>query len=225
MNDGRDCCASPVVPPRKAEGRAALWAAAGSVVSAVVASACCWLPLLLLAFGVSAAGVSATFAQVRPFFLLAAAVLLATGFYLTYVRKQVCAPGSACAVPNPKLRRFNQVMLWVATVLVLAFALFPNYVGSLLGDGRARDAAEDAARSALVHLSIQGMTCEACAVRIEQSLKEVPGVRQATVSYAAGRARVMIDPTAPPSDAALLKAVEKAGYEATVAGVGGAERE
>jgi hypothetical protein len=83
MSDSRDCCASPVNPPRQAKGRSALWAAAGSVVAAVVASACYWVPLLLLAFGVSAAGVSATFEQVRPFFLLAAAVLLATGFYRT----------------------------------------------------------------------------------------------------------------------------------------------
>ncbi len=225
MNDGRDCCASPVVSPRKAKGRVVLWAAAGSVVSAGVASACCWVPLLFLVFGVSAAGVSATFEQARPFFLLAAAVLLATGFYLAYFRKQACVPDSACAIPNPKLRRFNQVMLWVATLFVLAFALFPIYVGFLLGDGRARDAAEDAASSIQVHLSIQGMTCEACAVQIEQSLKEVPGVRQATVSYAAGRARVMIDPTAPASHEALLKAVEKAGYEATVAEAGGQERE
>lgn len=220
MNGDRDCCASPVAQPQKRHARTAFWAAAGSVVSAVVASACCWVPLLLLGFGVSAASVSATFEQVRPFFLLAAAALLAAGFYLTYFRKEACAPGSVCAAPGPKPGRFNRVMLWVATALVLAFALFPNYVGFLLADGRALETAEDAARSPAVNLDIQGMTCEACALHIEQSLKRLPGVRSASVSYAAGRARVLIDPASPPSDEALLKAVEKSGYTATVAGTG-----
>ncbi len=223
-NGGRDCCASPIAQPQKTEARTALWATAGSVVSAVVASACCWVPLLLFAFGVSAAGVSATFEKVRPFFLSGAAILLGVGFYLTYFRKEACAPGSTCAVPNPKLRRFNQVMLWAATALVLAFAFFPNYAGFLLG-GTGRTPETDAARSAAVNLSIRGMTCEACAVHVDQSLKGVPGVRSVSVFYNEGRARVLIDPASPPSEEALLKAVEKAGYTATVAGAGGQQGE
>ena len=35
----------------------------------------------------------------------------------------------------PKLRRLNRGMLWFSTVLVLAFALFPSYVGLLFGAG------------------------------------------------------------------------------------------
>ena len=52
----------------------------GSVVAAVLSSACCWLPLLLLAFGASAAGVSAFFERWRPAFLVVAIGLLGAGF-------------------------------------------------------------------------------------------------------------------------------------------------
>ncbi len=117
-----------------AKGNPAGMLAAGvSVITAVLASACCWLPLLLVAFGTSAAGVSAAFEKWRPLFLVATALFLAAGFYFAYFRKEQCAPGSACAVPNPKFRRLNRSMLWVATIVVLGFALFPNYATSLVG--------------------------------------------------------------------------------------------
>ena len=97
--------------PRKA----GLWATGGAMVSAVLSSACCWLPLLLIAFGASAAGISSLLEAYRPYLLGLTGLFLATGFYSVYFRKQQCAPGEACAVPNSKLKRFNKVMLWVAT--------------------------------------------------------------------------------------------------------------
>jgi copper chaperone CopZ len=213
-----DCCKRPCAadPPEpvKNEGRPALWAAAGSVVSAVVASACCWLPLLLLAFGTSAAGASAAFERVRPLFLVVAAVLLSVGFYLTYFRTRACAPGSECPLPNPKLRRFNQVMLWMATVVVVAFAFFPNYVGLLLRNTD-RAAIEDG-RWQSETLIVQGMTCEACATEIQHELAKVPGVKQASVRYAEGKAVVTFDPSSPPSPSALIEAVKKAGYKGSL---------
>ena len=38
----------------------------GAVVTSIVASACCWLPLLLIAFGFSAAGIGSIFEEYRP---------------------------------------------------------------------------------------------------------------------------------------------------------------
>ena len=47
-----------------------------------------------------------------------------------------------------------------------------------------------------VDLPITGMTCAACANRIEKSLNKTPGVRKAGVNYATGRATVEYDPEA-----------------------------
>ncbi|NTV11784.1 MAG: heavy metal translocating P-type ATPase, partial [Zoogloea sp.] len=63
-----------------------------------------------------------------------------------------------------------------------------------------------------VDLSISGMTCAACAARLEKVLNRLPGV-EATVNFATERASVhypslQIDPDA------LFRAVEKAGFEA-----------
>jgi hypothetical protein len=108
--DGKDA-------PLGRSHNAGLWATTGAVVSAILSSACCWLPLLLIAFGASAAGVAGLLEAYRPHLLGATGLLLASGFYLVYFRKAKCGPGEACAVPNPRLRRFNKITLWVATAL------------------------------------------------------------------------------------------------------------
>jgi mercuric ion transport protein len=190
------CCAAV-----QSEAPRSIWFAAGSVASAVVASACCWLPLLLLAFGVSAAGVSATFEPLRPWFLAVTAVLLAVGFYFAYRKESCCAP---------KSRRFNRAMLWIATIVVLAVALFPSYAG--LFNRTPFNAAAVSPGDKTITLKIEGMTCEACAAHLERALAEVPGVKAASVSYAKGEAILTIDPASPPTRADLIKTVEEAGY-------------
>lgn len=193
-----DCCAAV-----QSETPRSIWFAAGSVTSAAVASACCWLPLLLLGFGVSAVGISATFERLRPWFLGATASLLAVGFYFAY-RKESCC--------TPKSRRFNRAMLWMATIVVLAVALFPAYAG--LFKRNAFDAAAVSPSDSTLTLKIEGMTCEACAAHLERALTEVPGVKAARVSYAERRAIIAIDGSSPPERAALVRMIEKAGYAA-----------
>jgi hypothetical protein len=135
-----ECCTRSVVvgvaKPAKNDERPALWASAGSVASAVAASACCWLPLLLIASGVSAGQGLAALEKARPLLLVVAAALLGSGFYLIYFRKEACAARSACAASSPMLRRFNRILVWIATLVVVALGLFPNYVGLLRGSAR-----------------------------------------------------------------------------------------
>jgi Cu+-exporting ATPase len=70
-------------------------------------------------------------------------------------------------------------------------------------------------------LAIEGMTCAACATRIEKVLGRVPGVT-ASVSFASERARVELAPDGPALEA-VVEAVRRAGYGATP--VEGADRE
>jgi copper chaperone CopZ len=65
-------------------GRAEIVTKLGTLLSAVMASSCCWLPLLLLAFGVSGAGIASTLQAYRPVFLLVTFGFLAAAFYVTY---------------------------------------------------------------------------------------------------------------------------------------------
>jgi P-type Cu+ transporter len=68
-----------------------------------------------------------------------------------------------------------------------------------------------------LRLELEGMTCAGCAARIEKSLNKLPGV-EATVNFATEQASVRCAPNV--TDAALVEAVEVAGYHAHVAGDG-----
>lgn len=193
------------------KNRGLVWAV-GAIGTAIVASACCWLPLLLLAFGISAGGLSASFEAVRGPLLGVTFVLLGIAFYSTYFRKQSCQPGSSCAAPNPNLQRFNQVMLWLATAAVLAFALFPQYVG-LLSAASTDSAAGVGTETTTVTLDIDGMTCEACAMHLQGTLADVAGVHSASVSFADSRAVLSVNSDAAPTRSDLTGVIEEAGYK------------
>ena len=72
-------------------------------------------------------------------------------------------------------------------------------------------------------LAITGMTCASCVRSVETALAGVPGVASAEVNLANERASVRLDP-AQAEDAALVKAVERAGYGALVIPEGEAAR-
>jgi copper chaperone CopZ len=61
-------------------------------------------------------------------------------------------------------------------------------------------------------ISVEGMSCEHCERSVEEALRGVGGVTDASADREAGRARVEGDADA----AALVRAVEDAGYAAHV---------
>lgn len=63
---------------------------------------------------------------------------------------------------------------------------------------------------AATELSIDGMTCASCVSRVEKALKAVPGVKEANVNLATERATI----TGTANVAALIAAIDKAGYDA-----------
>jgi Cu+-exporting ATPase len=66
-------------------------------------------------------------------------------------------------------------------------------------------------------LILKGMTCSGCARNVLQALRDVSGTQAVDVSLEQGRAVVDWKPDASPNEAALVKAVQDAGYGAEVA--------
>jgi copper chaperone CopZ len=252
-------------PGHTGEKRAWL-ATLGAFFTAVLGSACCWLPLLLIAFGFSAAGVGSFFEQYRLLLLTVTFVLLGAAWYLTYrmaigrawarltgkpvpspaaeaccvseapavathsccPAEPVAAPEACCAPQTPAVagppvrrwftvRRFNEVMLWVATVVILLFVFFPHWVGYILGsNGTEPPAAVSPDGQRRIVLKLEGLTCEGCAATTQQALRQVPGVAHVEVSYARSEAVVMAQAGEDLEPDALVRAVEEAGYKAQV---------
>jgi copper chaperone CopZ len=215
-------------PSRPPSNRGEKIAKIGTVVSAIMASACCWLPLVLLAVGVSGAGIAATMEAYRPLFIVVTFGFLAAAFYFTYrPKKAAAAAGHGCCATEPAEggdcctptgnRRFNMMtlnkaMLWVVTVLAVAFLFLPSYVGVLFGTGNEAAVTGNMNRAVI---QIDGMTCEGCATTVAQAIRQVPGVLAVEVSYEKKQAIVGTEACCAVPKDKILAALKQAGYSGT----------
>jgi mercuric ion transport protein len=107
------------------DARAATWSGVGGLLASfgAVATWFCCIPVVAGAAGGLAA--IAGFAwDARPWFLGAAGLFLAIGFWYAY-RPQRCPEGVACATP-PRRRR-ARVILWLSTAIALLALTFPRW--------------------------------------------------------------------------------------------------
>ena len=172
----------------------------------------------MVATGFSIAGASTFFDTYRWAFLTLATVLLGVGFYLNYRPRRDCDIDGDCPPSPPVSRRWNRSLLWVSTALVLTFALFPNYVGQLIGPSSAKSGDQELSQ---IVLSIDGMTCTGCESAVETALMELPGIATAEVNYERGEGIVTLASGAMPSQMELAAAVGKAGYTLESVNTGG----
>lgn len=77
-----------------------------------------------------------------------------------------------------------------------------------------RDLGYDVATERL-DFAVGGMSCAACAARVEKAVRKLPGVVSANINFALGKLTVEAGPGA--TAAAIVAAIEDAGYEAAVA--------
>ena len=192
INAISDCCSTKRKPDIKnVKDNKGIIFAVGAVIAALLSSACCWLPLVLLFFGASAAGISGFFEEYRFLFLTTTVVALAAGFYLLYFREK-CTSESECEAPNPKMEKINKLSLWILTVFVGLIAFFPNYLSAFISDAN-NDSLINSEKYKISTISVSGMTCEACTVSLEATLKGIPGIKVVSVDYKSGSATVGVD--------------------------------
>lgn len=65
-----------------------------------------------------------------------------------------------------------------------------------------------------IKLTVRGMSCGHCEMRVSKALSGVEGVSKAEASHEKGQAVVTVEPKAKVDVADLIAAVESAGYEA-----------
>jgi mercuric ion transport protein len=187
----------------------------GSIVAAFAASLCCLGPLILAGLGVGAT-VFSPLVALRPYFVVLSAILLAAGFYFVYRKPKAVAAceGEACA-PNSRAHGWAKPALWLATLAVLALAMFPTYGSKLVGQAQPRDPVA-VATVATAQFKIANMDCPVCADVIQHKLVATPGVLGADVLYPAGSATVKYD-ARKVAPAQLVQIIDTTGFKASVA--------
>lgn len=194
----------------------------GAVVAAVAASLCCILPVVAIALGLGAFGIASVFESLRPYLLVVVGLALAFCFYRIYFRREKCGEGQVCSAKP--IGRFNQLLLWVATITVFAIAAFPYYSGYIVSaldrqqpptieanqagnlaqnnnqsiETRYEDNAalteSESQTRQTIIIAVEGMTCEGCAAHINVALKRIKGVYSAEASYPEKNVKVVYNP-------------------------------
>ncbi len=84
---------------------------------------------------------------------------------------------------------------------------------SMLGLGARAQSGEKKETGTVAVLKVSGMSCGACAARVEKAAKKIDGVKSAKVSQPKGRAEITFDP-AKTSAEAIAKIIEdKTGFK------------
>ena len=94
-------------------------------IAALLASACCLGPLVLLALGFSGAWIASLtlLEPYRPVFIIAALLALWLAWRRIWRPVAACQPGEVCAIP--RVRRAYKVVFTVVGALVLIALTFP----------------------------------------------------------------------------------------------------
>jgi mercuric ion transport protein len=177
--------------------------------SAILASACCVGPLLLVAIGVGSA--AAILGRYHWFFLIGGIALL-TWAWAKYLReKTVCR-----CEPRPMSGRSGMFTLLIATVLVLSFGA--------LNISRYVFASAPVSAQTEIHLanglnrivvSVDGLSCVACEIPVRHALRRVDGVKSVQVN--AGTKTATVDYDATKTDPhQLVAAINSTGYRASL---------
>lgn len=202
----------------------------GAMAAGFLASLCCVGPLVFVLLGLGAFGIGTFLESARPFLMAASILMLAIAFYRTYIRRtEKCGSEEACA--RNRSSRASRMVLWIASIAVLGFALLPYVAGPFAAkiserktanEQNSKSASQLASSAAAVSANgtevatfkVEGMTCVSCETTIRLALERSPGVLRADVSYADGVARVDYDPHKTSPDK-LREAISNTGYKAT----------
>jgi len=97
-------------------------------IAAILASACCLGPLVLLTLGISGAWIGNLTAlePYRPVFIAVALVAIFFAGRRIFRPQQHCQPSEMCAVPQ--VNRLYKVLFWVISLLTLIALLFPYFL-------------------------------------------------------------------------------------------------
>ena len=203
---GASCCEVGATPRSRAGKLGAL--------SAVFASACCGVPLVLIALGLGGLGLGSFFGTYHWHFTGAGALLLAAAWFV-FLREKARLGAVGSEIRNARL---TPALLAVATAAVLGFGGLN--VASALGLGsKAREVrtASSGSSGELAHvvLPVKGMTCVTCEWGIEKALGKLDGVAEVKASASEQKVLVRYEPGKVTLER-MIEAVDSTGYKASM---------
>ena len=92
----------------------------GGLITALLSTVCCIVPLLLLTLGIGGSWIANLTAlePFKPYFIGFAISLLAIAYWQIFLKKQDCEDGEICAVPENKTK--YKIIFWISSLIILS---------------------------------------------------------------------------------------------------------
>jgi len=179
--------------------------------SALLASACCVGPILLVLLGLGGIGL-ASFLGKYHWYLQGAAVLLLSVAWWVFLRERRKLHGLAAKMKGEKA---TMATLSIASIIVAAFLGMSIFTAVAARLHAASAAASAPASTEAITLSVKGMTCFTCELSVQSAVKKLDGVTEAKASGPQGTATIRYDP-ARVTPQQLVEAIKSTGYTAAL---------
>ncbi len=178
--------------------------------SAILASACCIGPLLLVAIGVGSGAV--WIGRYHWFFLIGGIAVLIWAWAKYLREKTLCD----CEQRPMDERRSGMFTLVLASVIVFGFAGL-NVSRYVLASAPASAQTQTQAANGLnrVVIPVEGMSCATCEIPVRHALRRIDGVKSTHVSAATRSATVDYE-AAKTNPEQLVAAINSTGYRASL---------
>lgn len=183
----------------------------GTITASILASSCCIGPLILAGLGIGSVSIFSSLEKYRPLFMIVTFTFIGIAFYLTYRTKK---SDECCDINKVKIDRIRKIVLWTITAVAVGLLLFPYVYGTLGKSDSVVQMNDDLQK---VVITVEGMTCEACAKSINSALSKIQGVSAVSVSFEKGEAIVGFDNNVKdiPTNR-FLTAIENIGYKPSI---------
>lgn len=190
------------------------WIAA--LLASVVASLCCITPVFAFLAGVSSiASAFSWLTQFRPYLIGLTLLILAFAWY-EKLKKRV-KDEMECEICEDKKPSFwqSKKFLGLVTFFTILILAFPNYSHIFFPNQQEKQIIViDKSNIQKVKISFEGISCEACALTINDALSKVPGVLESKTSFKESTSIVKYD-KGKTNIGTLEKAVNATGYKVT----------
>lgn len=182
-----------------------------ALLSAVLASLCCIVPVLALISGISGLGASVSWlSPLRPYLIAMAILSLGFAWYRKLGEEEECH----CAEDGKTKFFQSKSFLGAITLIVILMAAFPWYSSIFYGTAERRPIAYKTENLNTAEFKISGMTCAGCAKRVKRDIENLAGIIAADVSFENKNAVVSFDRSLAETPQ-IRKVIEFAGYSVT----------
>ena len=186
-------------------------AAATGVLAAIAASSCCIPPVIAAIAGVGGVSASLSWMEpLRPYLIVLAVVAIGYAWYNHL--KPKTADDCGCETDDkPKWYQTKGFLIGITLFAAVSIA-FPYYSGIFYPNNVQKVIVVDQASLQKIEVKIDGMTCDACQNHVNSAINTLPGIVNASSSYADGNAIVEFDNTKT-TVVEIEKAINSTGYK------------